>query len=164
MPRTPNLHHRNLHDHIIMANPRTSFICARCAAHAKPTLLQPRTFASFPPSRAATSVKYKHSDEHIPRWKETPPAMKMPVRLRPLPQNQPRWSVNKEDEPVDQMYDRFVGERAGEGARGQEGMGERGIRGSELLDEEVKVCHQSQFHLRLPRLGRGFGKEKKSAC
>lgn len=65
--------------------------------------------------------------------------MKMPIRLRPLPQNQPRWNVNDQDEPVNQVYDRFIGERAASGAAGQKGMEGRAARGRELLDEEIKV-------------------------
>ena len=66
--------------------------------------------------------------------------MQMPIRLRPMPQNQPKWDVNTQDEPVDQVYDRFIGERAGASATGQEGMQGRGSKGRELLDEEIKVC------------------------
>lgn len=76
--------------------------------------------------------------------------MKMPIRLRPLPQNQPRWSINDQDEPVDRMYDRFIGEWAGASAAGQEGMQGRGTRGSELLDEEIKVCKTELLGSRRP--------------
>ncbi len=61
--------------------------------------------------------------------------MKMHIRLRPKPK-QPEWRVNEKPEPVDEMYDRFVG-RAGEAAKGQVEL--EGTRGRDLLPEEIKV-------------------------
>lgn len=137
-------HHISLRTHqshlvalTTMATPRVPFICARCTQSLRQ---QYRTFASAYPSHRVSNVKgTSEPSEDLPRWKQTPPAMKMPIRLRPIPQDQPRWSVNDQDEPVDRMYDRFIGERAGASAAGQEGMQGRGIRGSELLDEQIKV-------------------------
>ena len=59
----------------------------------------------------------------------------MPFRVRP-DTRQPVWRVNDKMEPLDEMYDRFIG-RAGDAAKGQEGV--QGTKGSELLPEEVKV-------------------------
>ena len=121
-----------------MATPRAPFICARCT---RSLLLKSRSFATASQSTRRTSAVKGSSapSEDLPRWKQTPPAMKMPIRLRPLPTNQPRWNVNDKDEPVDQFYDKFIGERAGASARGQEGMSGKGTKGRELLDEEIKV-------------------------
>jgi large subunit ribosomal protein L15 len=60
--------------------------------------------------------------------------MKMPYRLRPEPK-QPVWRVNTQQEPVDEMYDRFLG-RVGETIKDQE---LQSTRGSDLLPEEIKV-------------------------
>lgn len=57
----------------------------------------------------------------------------MPHRARPAPK-QPEWKVNVEDQPVNEMYDRFIG-RAGEAAKGQV----ESTRGRDLLPEEIKV-------------------------
>lgn len=125
-----------------MATPRAPFICARCThslrQHSR-SLATATATASAP--RRVSNVKGTSAPaEDLPRWKQTPQAMKMPIRIRPLPQDQPRWNVNDQDEPVNQVYDRFIGERAGSSAAGQEGMQGRGTRGRELLDEEIKVC------------------------
>ncbi|KAK3704649.1 hypothetical protein LTR37_013748 [Vermiconidia calcicola] len=72
----------------------------------------------------------------------------MPFRLREEPK-QPVWKVNTREEPLNDMYDRFIG-RAGEVLKGQ---GES-TRGRDLLPEEVKwlaVTHKSFDHGR-----RGF--------
>ena len=57
----------------------------------------------------------------------------MPIRLRPMPK-QPVWRVNTEQEPLDEMYDSFIGS-AGKAATDIEGS----KRGRDLLPEEVKV-------------------------
>lgn len=119
-----------------MANPRAPFICARCTHTLRRQ--QSRTLATA--HRIANVKGTSAPAEDLPRWKTTPPAMQMPIRIRPLPQNQPEWSVNEKDEPVDAAYDRFLGERAGSRAAGQKGMEGRGTGGRELLDEEIKVC------------------------
>ncbi|KAH9809321.1 Ribonuclease-III-like [Teratosphaeria destructans] len=88
--------------------------------------------------------------QDVPRWQQTPPAMKMRFRVRPQPRG-PAWKVNDRQEPVDEMYDNFIG-RVVEAAQGQEGV--TGPRGSDLLPEEVKwlaVTHKSFDHGR-----RGF--------
>ena len=64
----------------------------------------------------------------VPRWKQTPPAMKMPFRLRPMPK-QPEWRVNDQPGPLDEMYDRFIAIGKGESTRGRD-----------MLPEEIKVC------------------------
>lgn len=63
----------------------------------------------------------------------------MPIRIRPLPSGQPRWSVNDKDEPVNAAFDKFVGDAAGSSVAGQPGMEGRSTKGSEILDEEIKV-------------------------
>jgi large subunit ribosomal protein L15 len=62
-----------------------------------------------------------------PRWKQTPPQMQMPFRVRPQP-NQPVWKVNEQVELVDEAFDKFVGQAGG-----------KGMRGREVLPEEIKV-------------------------
>ena len=117
--------------HSTMASSRPSFVCKSCArAFSKPapTTTATRTFTTSP-------VQHQLPSPDLPRWQQTPPAMAMPVRLRPKP-NQPLWRVNTRQEPLDEMYDRFVG-RVGEAAKGQDGL--VGTRGRELLGEDVKV-------------------------
>ena len=64
---------------------------------------------------------------------QTPRRMKMPERIRPVP-NQPVWKVNTQQEPVDEMYDRFMG-RVPESFKE---IGEK-ARGRDVLPDEVKV-------------------------
>lgn len=80
-----------------------------------------------------------------PRWQETPPLMKAPVRLRGSP-DQPEFPVNSDPARLDQFYNRVLGEG-----------------GNQLLSEEVKwqtVTHKSfdqgrrGFNERLSFLGR----------
>lgn len=59
--------------------------------------------------------------------------MRMPERLRPLPKG-PVWRVNDKQQPVDEMYDRFMG-RVGESIQDEVGS----ARGRDLLPEEIKV-------------------------
>lgn len=111
-----------------MSTPRTPFVCASCArALRQSTPSSSSAVRSFTTSvpRAQQPVAV-NPDE--PRWKQTPPAMRMPVRLRPQP-NQPTWHVNDKPEPVDEAFDAFIGNSGGRNARGRD-----------LLDEEVKVC------------------------
>lgn len=63
----------------------------------------------------------------------------MPFRVRPQPK-QPVWKVNTEQEPLDAMYDSFVG-RAGEALKGD------AKRGREMLTEEVKVRFYHRLNL-----------------
>lgn len=122
----------------MMAPSRAPFICARCTRSLQtPTIRTPsrlfatastphRTRATTPPSRTSSS-------EQLPRWRQTPKPMQMPIRLRPAPK-QPLWRVNDQQEPLDEMYDAFVGS-AGRSASDIEGS----RRGRDLLPEEIKV-------------------------
>jgi len=56
--------------------------------------------------------------------------MKAPIRLRPQPR-QPEWKVNDKVEPVDEMYDKFIGRIGGS------------TKGKDMLPEEVKVHHEA---------------------
>jgi large subunit ribosomal protein L15 len=114
-----------------MAPSRAPFVCSTClrALRSQSSTQQVRAFSATVAQNAAPATD-------LPRWQQTPPAMKMPFRVRPRKEGVPMWRVNNKPEPVDEMYDRFVG-RVGEAARGQEGL--KGTRGRELLDEEVKV-------------------------
>ena len=120
----------------IMAPSRAPFVCKRCsrALRLQSEANTSRSFATVtrerrksPPSNAPPS------SEQLPRWKQTPPAMKMPVRLRPLPK-QPDWKVNEKEEPLDEMYDRFLGSVGRSRDQGES------IQGRDMLPEEIKVC------------------------
>jgi large subunit ribosomal protein L15 len=54
--------------------------------------------------------------------------MTMPIRLRPQPK-QPAWTVNDDDEKLNQVYDQLL-----------TGLGGPSVRGRHVLDEQVKVC------------------------
>ncbi|EEP78981.1 conserved hypothetical protein [Uncinocarpus reesii 1704] len=80
-----------------------------------------------------------------PRWKQTPPAMKAPVRLRGSG-SEPQFEVNSDPEKLDKFYIRMLGEG-----------------GDKMLSEEVKwqaVTHKSfdqgrrGFNDRLAYLGK----------
>ncbi|KAK4544211.1 hypothetical protein LTR36_004421 [Oleoguttula mirabilis] len=127
-----------------MASSRPSFVCTSCARALRTSNVSQtsRAFSASAPTQQTPS-------RDIPRWQQTPPAMKMPFRLRPQPKG-PVWRVNEELEPLDAMYDRFV-DRVGEAAKGQ---GLAGTKGRDMLPEEVKwlaVTHKSFDHGR-----RGF--------
>ena len=109
----------------VMSSSRTPFVCASCTRTLRATV-KPNTVRSFSTTIAKTANSFAPSHDE-PRWKQTPPQMKMPFRLRPQP-NQPVWKVNEYVELVDQAFDKFVGQIGGKGARG-----------SELLPEEIKV-------------------------
>ncbi|KAF2864593.1 hypothetical protein K470DRAFT_208478 [Piedraia hortae CBS 480.64] len=88
-----------------------------------------------------------------PRWKQTPPAMKMPFRLRPVP-DQPEWKVNGDMETLDQWYDEFLRRVVSPPQRGRD-----------ILPEEIKwlaITHKSfdhgrrGFNERLAYLGKRF--------
>ena len=108
-----------------MSTSRTPFVCASCTRTLRATV-KPNTVRSFSTTLAKSANSFAPSHDE-PRWKQTPPQMKMPFRLRPQP-NQPVWKVNEDVELVDQAFDKFVGQIGGKGARG-----------SELLPEEIKV-------------------------
>ncbi|KAK1055876.1 hypothetical protein LTR74_015363 [Friedmanniomyces endolithicus] len=126
----------------------TSSLCASCAT----ALRSQAPGASRAGLRTFTTTAAHQSApaQDQPRWKQTPPAMKMAFRLRPRP-NQPEWKVNDQQAPLDEMYDSFVGQ-AGEAAKGQTGV--ESTKGRDLLPEEVKwlaITHKSFDHGR-----RGF--------
>lgn len=101
---------------------RPSFVCASCARSLR---AQTRTFAST--ARTREDARSGVPDEGLPRWRQTPAAMKMPIRLRPRPKG-PVWRVNASEEVLDRAFDEFVGHVGGR------------MKGSELLDAETKVC------------------------
>ncbi|KAF2725160.1 hypothetical protein K431DRAFT_343154 [Polychaeton citri CBS 116435] len=128
---------------------RTPFVCANCARALRSTPKSShqvsRLFSTTSERRTLQDHETPSDAEQMPRWKQTPPAMQMPIRLRPKPR-QPVWRVNTSDELVNEVYDRFVG-RAGEAARGQYGL--KSFKGSELLSDDVKwlaITHKSFDH------------------
>ncbi|KAK3115972.1 hypothetical protein LTR53_004144 [Teratosphaeriaceae sp. CCFEE 6253] len=126
---------------------RTPFVCASCASAIRSRITNP---VSASRAFTTTVAPQQAPARDTPRWKQTPPAMKMPYRVRPLP-NQPTWTVPDDPNKLDEMYDRFVGQ-AGEAAKGQTGV--ESTRGRDLLPEEVKwlaITHKSFDHGR-----RGF--------
>ncbi|KAI7507643.1 hypothetical protein KC347_g6734 [Hortaea werneckii] len=129
---------------------RSAWICASCARQtAFPSSASTQATRAFSASAAASQHQQTPSQD-LPRWKQTPPAMKMPYRLRPMPK-QPVFKVNEKPEVLDEMYDRFVG-RVGEAAAKEQGL--EGSRGRDMLPEEVKwlaITHKSFDHGR-----RGF--------
>ncbi|SMQ53712.1 unnamed protein product [Zymoseptoria tritici ST99CH_1A5] len=142
-----------------MKTPSPSFVCASCARSLRQQLPKQTTFArafasetTTPRTRGLPSAADlpPHRDNDQPRWKSTPPAMKMPVRLRPEP-SQPVWVINRDEEKVNAVFDAFLGPLAGK------------QKGRELLDEETKwltLTHKSfehgrqGFNARLSFLGR----------
>ncbi|EME81901.1 uncharacterized protein MYCFIDRAFT_211491 [Pseudocercospora fijiensis CIRAD86] len=120
---------------------RPSFVCASCARALRNATKSETNFTS---SRAASTVtrinpirtSSPESQSQLPRWKQTPAALKMPIRLRPQPK-QPVWSVNTDDEKLNQAYDNFCGRVGGN------------KRGRDLLSDEVKwtaITHKSHSH------------------
>ncbi|KAK5116197.1 hypothetical protein LTR62_008523 [Meristemomyces frigidus] len=127
-----------------MATPRAPFVCASCARTLRSTTTPKHTARAF----TTISTNQQLPVQDLPRWQQPPPRMKAAFRLRPMP-NQPEWRVNDKIEPLNEMYDNFIG-RAGEGARDQAGV--QGTKGSDLLPEEVKwlaITHKSHDHGRL---------------
>lgn len=122
-----------------MATTSAPFVCRSCSRALRKSLprVSIRALATDASQRRSTYTPdaIEHSQD-VPRWQRTPPAMQMPIRLRPRPKQSP-WRVNEDPELLDEMYDRFVG-RAGEAAKGQAGV--ESTRGRDLLPEEVKVC------------------------
>ncbi|KXT17585.1 hypothetical protein AC579_6165 [Pseudocercospora musae] len=120
-----------------MNPPRPSFVCATCARALRYATTKPEET-----SRAASTLTRRKANvssepqSQLPRWKQTPPALTMPIRLRAQP-NQPVWEANTDDERLDQAYDSFCGRVAGN------------KRGRDLLSEEVKwtaITHKSHTH------------------
>jgi large subunit ribosomal protein L15 len=109
----------------------TPFICLRCLRSSR-TPNATRGLATVT-HRQRRTTQSSQSSEDLPRWLKTPARMKMPIRLRPEP-HQPPWIVNTRQEPVDEMYDRFLGTSSTDG-NGQS------IRGRDMLPEEIKVLH-----------------------
>jgi len=107
-----------------MSSSRTSFVCASCTRALRQSNSAQHATRSFSTTIAKANLPSK--DE--PRWKQTPPAMRMPFRLRQEPK-QPKWSTNTQQEPVDEAFDNFIGTAAG-----------RGVQGRDVLPEEIKVC------------------------
>ncbi|KXT04847.1 hypothetical protein AC578_3484 [Pseudocercospora eumusae] len=115
---------------------RPSFVCASCARALRNTTTKAES--SRPASTLARRKANVSSEaqSQLPRWKQTPPALKMPIRLRAQPK-QPVWSVNTDDEKLNQAYDSFCGRVGGN------------KRGRDLLSEEVKwtaITHKSHAH------------------
>ncbi|KAM0723705.1 hypothetical protein Q7P37_000693 [Cladosporium fusiforme] len=120
-----------------MSTTRAPFVCASCARTLRQTA-KPAAVRSFS-TTVAKSAGAPSPDE--PRWKQTPPQMQMPFRLRPQP-NQPVWKVNDKVELVDDAFDKFVGHAGG-----------KGMRGRDVLPEEIKwqsLTHKSFDHGRRP--------------
>ncbi|KAK2811516.1 hypothetical protein FQN50_002139 [Emmonsiellopsis sp. PD_5] len=79
-------------------------------------------------SSVATPEGSQIDTTSVPRWKQTPPAMKAPLRLRGDP-NKPEFPVNSDPKILDAFYGRLLGKD-----------------GHEMLSEEVKwqaVTHKS---------------------
>lgn len=117
-----------------------SYICATCARALRTQSSKPPAFRTFT-TTSSTPAPRNEPSETPPRWQQTPPAMRMPIRLRPEP-NQPVWTVNDSLENLNSAYDTFIGSAVPR------------KRGSELLDEETKwlaITHKSFDHGR-----RGF--------
>lgn len=110
---------------------KPAFICASCARSLRRSSQPPaatRALFSTTSRTADTGITAFEDRSQVPRWKQTPPAMKMAFRVRPIP-NQPAWVVNEDQEVLDKVMDTFIGNAAG-----------RGVRGRDVLPEEVKVC------------------------
>lgn len=108
-----------------------------------------RTYATYATDSTPESFKSENpsTSAPVPRWSQTPPAMKAPIQLdfAKNPENKV-WSVNNDPKKLDEVYDRLLGQG-----------------GSKLLPEEVKwlaVTHKSfdqgrrGFNDRLALLGR----------
>ncbi|CAG7560015.1 unnamed protein product [Fusarium equiseti] len=103
-----------------------------------------RTYAT---DSTPESFKTESPSDAVPRWSQTPPAMKAPIQLdfAKNPRNK-IWNVNNDPKKLDEMYERLLGPG-----------------GSKLLPEEIKwlaVTHKSfdqgrrGFNDRLALLGR----------
>lgn len=136
-----------------MSAARTPYVCASCSRSL--SAITPRALTSVTRTAFFSSTSRTRQDEpqsvspstttttytpphvvsssysqDLPRWKQTPPGMRQPLRLRPQPR-QPLWKVNTEQEPLDEMYDRLIGRTLG-----------GGIVGRDALPEDVKVSFQ----------------------
>lgn len=112
-----------------MSSAKPAFVCASCArALRKSTAsLSKRALATATTTARHTETAQYDDRKQVPRWQQTPPAMKMAFRLRPQP-DQPVWKINENPVVLDNALNKFVGDAAGEG-----------IKGADLLEEEVKV-------------------------
>jgi large subunit ribosomal protein L15 len=121
-------HHHITTTVLTMNSIRPSFICAACARSIRSRTTPTSTIRTISQSAALQQqeVFEDATRDELPRWQKTPPRMRMPIRMRPIP-DQPRWSVNTKQEVVDHAFDNFVG-----------GAGD-GVKGSEMLDSETKV-------------------------
>ncbi|KAF5707091.1 RNase III domain-containing protein [Fusarium mundagurra] len=119
------------------------------SSHAARTLIPcVRTYATdSTPESFKTKTKTPSSSGVVPRWSQTPAAMKAPLQLdwAKNPQNKV-WTVNNDPKKLDEVYERLLGPG-----------------GSKLLPEELKwlaVTHKSfdqgrrGFNDRLALLGR----------
>ncbi|KAF4451479.1 hypothetical protein F53441_5571 [Fusarium austroafricanum] len=122
---------------------RTGLLRSRQAARTLVPCLRTYATDSTPESFKTKSP----SSGHVPRWSQTPPAMKAPIQLdwAKNPENKV-WSVNNDPKKLDEVYERLLGPG-----------------GSKLLPEELKwlaVTHKSfdqgrrGFNDRLALLGR----------
>lgn len=121
------------HPSVDMATPRAPFVCTSCAralrAPKRPSTTARAWFSSTArPSIEATRDPAPQEDpKQLPRWAQTPPAMRAPIRMRPMPQ-QPAWKVNDDPEVLDDVMDRFIGRASGPT-----------VKGRDVLPEELKV-------------------------
>lgn len=104
-----------------------------------PQVQQQRYIASTPSSQPSDKTQQQVSAEtkNTPRWAQTPPAMKAPVRTRPYPAGREEFLVNQDPAKLDAMYARLLGKN-----------------GPKMLGDETKwlaVTHKSFDHGR-----RGF--------
>ncbi|EZF73666.1 hypothetical protein H105_04475 [Trichophyton soudanense CBS 452.61] len=106
---------------------------AQPACRRAPRFILPFCSQSQPSSRRRISSSRAPQEQQavsnsIPRWQQTPPAMKAPVRLRESP-NKTEFKVNSDPAVLDNFYVRMLGQN-----------------GDKLLSEEVKwqaVTHKS---------------------
>nr|POE65638.1 hypothetical protein CFP56_58744 [Quercus suber] len=123
--------------HTAMAPSRAPFICATCCKSlAKPSSLTPTHAFSTSSTRHQRTRDTASAAEDSPRWMKVPHRMRMPLRLRPEPKG-PVWKVNTEQEPVDEMYDKFLHKSGGR------------MEGRTVLPDEIKwlaLTHKSFEH------------------
>ena len=107
------------------------------ARSTRQALRLPGLRACFATDTTPTPESFKISEssssqtgEPVPRWSQTPPAMKAPIQMHtPKKPHNAVWSVNSSPEVLDEMYNRLLGQG-----------------GSKMLPEELKwlaVTHKS---------------------
>ncbi|KAF2207153.1 hypothetical protein CERZMDRAFT_51585 [Cercospora zeae-maydis SCOH1-5] len=116
---------------------RPSFVCSSCARVLR-TFTKPQATRQFSIS-ASTRINDSVPEDpaQLPRWRQTPPRLQQPVRLRPRSEPSKLWRVNSDPEKLNAVYDSFLGPIAGN------------IRGRDLLDEQTKwlaTTHKSHEH------------------